>query len=223
MATLTVENYVKTIYQVCAETGSRAASTGVVAKRLGVSPGTVTSMLRTLAESGLADYQAYEGVQLTEAGQRLALLVLRRHRLVELFLVKTLGLTWDEVHEEAEHLEHAVSDALVDRIDDYLGYPDRDPHGDPIPRQDGSFPQVDAEPLAGLKPSTEFVLDRVMEQSPDFLRYLSESGLSIGTRGTIVENHPSAGALIVRTDDGQITLSRDLADKLLIRRNTPRR
>lgn len=223
MATLTVENYVKAIFQLCAESGSQAASTGVVAKRLGVSPGTVTSMLRTLAESGLADYQAYEGVQLTEAGKRLALLVLRRHRLVELFLVKTLGLTWDEVHEEAEHLEHAVSDALVDRMDDYLGRPDRDPHGDPIPRQDGSFPDVDAEPLAGLEPATEFVLDRVIEQSPDFLRYLSESGLSIGTKGLIVENHPSAGALVVRTKDGQVTLSRDLADKLLIRRTMAKR
>lgn len=223
MATLTVENYVKAIYQLCAETDVKGASTGAIAKRLGVSPGTVTSMLRTLSESGLADYQAYEGVQLTDSGRRLALRVLRRHRLVELFLVETLGLTWDEVHEEAEHLEHAVSESLVDRIDAFLGNPDRDPHGDPIPRSDGSVPENDAEPLASLAPSTEFVLDRVVEQSPEFLRYLSDSGMSIGTTGTVVENHPLAGALIVQTSDRQVSLGRDLADKLLIRRAKSRK
>lgn len=219
MATLTVENYVKAIYQVCTETDSEAASTGLLAKRLEVSPGTVTSMLRTLAESGLVNYQAYEGVRLTDSGRRLALRVLRRHRLVELFLVKTLGLTWDEVHEEAEHLEHAVSDSLVDRIDEYLEYPDRDPHGDPIPRSDGSIPETDgSEPLAACEPTTQFVLERVIEQSSDFLRYLSEAGLSIGTRGRVVSNHPSAGALVVETHDGQVTLGRELAEKVLVQR-----
>src|SRR5687767_8862588 len=101
MVTLTVENYVKAVYQLCGESRSGGASTGEIAKRLGVSPGSVTSMLRTLSESGLADYQAYGGVRLTDAGDRLALRILRRHRLIELFLVRTLGLTWDEVHEEA--------------------------------------------------------------------------------------------------------------------------
>ncbi len=219
MATLTVENYVKAIYQLCSESHEPSASTGAVAKRLGVSPGTVTSMLRTLAESGLANYQAYEGVHLSEAGKRLALRVLRRHRLVELFLVQTLGLTWDEVHEEAEHLEHAVSESLVDRIDQFLNYPDRDPHGDPIPRSDGSFPDaIGSEPLTTCEPTSEFVLERVIEQSPDFLRYLRESGLSIGTAARVVENHPHAGAVIVKTDQGQLTLGRDLADKLLVRK-----
>ena len=220
MATLTVENYVKAIYQICAESASESASTGIVAKRLGVSPGTVTSMLRTLADSGLANYQAYEGVRLTEAGSRLALRVLRRHRLVELFLVQTLGLTWDEVHEEAEHLEHAASDRLIDRIDKFLEYPDRDPHGDPIPRSDGSFPEDSlSEPLVACEPATEFVLDRVIEQSPDFLRYLSEAGLAIGSTGWVLENHPSARALVVKTTDGQVTLGHDLAEKMLIRRS----
>ncbi|MBX9653758.1 metal-dependent transcriptional regulator [bacterium] len=220
MATLTVETYVKAIYQICTEAHSRSAATGSVAKRLGVSPGTVTSMLRTLAESGLANYQAYEGVQLTEAGRRLALRVLRRHRLIELFLVQTLGLTWDEVHEEAEHLEHAVSDRLIDRIDSFLEYPNRDPHGDPIPRPDGSFPDDETtEPLVRCEAATEFVLDRVIEQSPEFLRYLSDAGLSIGSSGTVVENHPSARALVVKTSDGQVTLGHDLAEKILIRRS----
>lgn len=219
MATLTVENYVKTIFQICSETHAESASTGAVAKRLGVSPGTVTSMLRTLAESGLANYQAYEGVQLSDAGRRLALRVLRRHRLVELFLVQTLGLTWDEVHEEAEHLEHAVSEALVDRIDRFLNYPDRDPHGDPIPRSDGTIPDAaGSEPLTNCEPESQFILERVIEQSPDFLRYLRESGLSIGTAARVLENHPQAGALVVKTEQGQFTLGRDLAGKLLVRR-----
>jgi DtxR family Mn-dependent transcriptional regulator len=219
MVTLTVENYVKTIFQLCSETNTLSASTGAVAKRIGVSPGTVTSMLRTLAESGLANYQAYEGVELSESGKRLALRVLRRHRLVELFLVQTLGLTWDEVHEEAEHLEHAVSESLVDRIDQFLQFPDRDPHGDPIPRSDGTIPvAVGVEPLTACEPTSQFVLERVIEQSPEFLRYLRESGLSIGTDAQVVENHPQAGAIVVKTPQGQITLGRDLAHKLLVRR-----
>lgn len=221
MATLTVENYVKTIYLICGDEPSAAASTGELARRLGVSPGSVTSMLRTLSDSALADYQAYEGVRLTEAGKKLALRILRRHRLVELFLAQTLGLAWDEVHEEAEHLEHAVSDRLIDRIDQFLHFPRRDPHGDPIPAPDGSVETRPTVPLAALRPSHAFVLERVIDQTPDFLRYLSEAGLVIGSRGEVVENHPSAGALIVRSGSHQVTLGRDAADKLLVRRDEP--
>lgn len=217
MATLTVENYVKTIYLIGEEGEQKAASTGELARRLGVSPGSVTSMLRTLADSGLADYQAYEGVRLSEAGTRLALRILRRHRLIELFLARTLGLTWDEVHEEAEHLEHAVSDRLIDRIDEYLHYPRHDPHGDPIPKPDGSLDTKPNEPLACFHTQTPFVLERVLDQSPEFLRYLSQSGLGIGSKGVVIENHPSAGALIVRSGDSQITLGRSVAEKLLVR------
>ena len=138
MASLTVENYLKAIYQICLARDRKTAATGEVAQTLEVAPGTVTSMLKTLAESGLANYMPYEGVSLTPAGAALALRVLRRHRLIELFLVKTLELTWDEVHEEAENMEHAVSDLLIDRIDAYLGHPKVDPHGDPIPTADGA-------------------------------------------------------------------------------------
>jgi DtxR family Mn-dependent transcriptional regulator len=217
LATLTVENYVKTIYQICSESRTQPASTGELARRLNVSPGTVTSMLRTLDESGLAVYQAYEGVRLTEAGTRLALRVLRRHRLIELFLVQTLGLTWDEVHEEAEHLEHAVSDRLIDRIDEYLQFPRRDPHGDPIPLSDGTVPSFACEPLGQCAPATEFVLERVINQTPDFLRYLGEAGLEIGSRGLVIENHPSAGAVVVQTRGNRVTLGKDAADKVLVR------
>lgn len=217
MATLTVENYVKSIFQACAELGKGTASTGELARRLGVSPGSVTSMFRTLAESGLADYQAYEGVRLTDAGRRLALRVLRRHRLVELFLVKTLGLTWDEVHEEAEHLEHAISDALIDRIDQFLGFPASDPHGDPIPRPDGTMATIETKSLDHLRAGERFILERVLDQSPEFLRYLSQSGMKIGGTATVAENHPSAGALTVQIGGNSITLGLDVAQRLLVR------
>lgn len=218
MATLTVENYVKTIYQICGESPGESASTGEVARRLDVSPGTVTSMMRTLAESDLADYQAYGGVRLTEAGKRLALRVLRRHRLVELFLVRTLGLTWDEVHEEAEHLEHAVSDRVIDRIDEFLKFPSRDPHGDPIPLSDGTVPAFPCEPLDQCEPTTEFVLERVVNQSPEFLRYLGDARLEIGSYGFVIENHPSAGAMVIRAGEHTVTLGRDAASTMLVRK-----
>ncbi|MGL4460602.1 MAG: metal-dependent transcriptional regulator [Planctomycetia bacterium] len=220
MATLTVENYVKTIYQLTSDAAERPASTGDLARRLGVSPGSVTSMLRTLADSGLAEYQAYEGVRLSDVGKKLALRVLRRHRLVELFLEKTLGLSWDEVHEEAEHLEHAVSDRLIDRIDAFLRFPDRDPHGDPIPRSDGTVQPIAAEPLSEVPAKSTFVVERVVDQSPDFLRYLTRGGLMLGCRAVVVENHPSAGAVVVRTDGSpQTTLGSEQAMKILVRRD----
>src|SRR4029079_14706716 len=138
MPSLTVENYAKAIYQLPQAVDDWAVATGQISTALGVLPGTVTSMLKTLDESNLATYTPYEGVRLTSSGEALALRVLRRHRLIELFLSRTLNLAWDEVHEEAEHMEHAASDWLVDRIDTYLGYPSTDPHADPIPKADGT-------------------------------------------------------------------------------------
>ena len=142
---LTVENYVKTIFQIVSAQEDRPATTGQIAAALEVSPGTVTSMLKTLDAARLATHMPYEGVALTRSGRVLALRVLRRHRLLELFLLRTLDMSWDEVHDEAEHMEHAVSDLLVDRIDAFLGHPDVDPHGDPIPRADGDTPRLDCD------------------------------------------------------------------------------
>src|SRR5262245_6089342 len=137
MPSLTVENYLKAVLQLVIATKSEWVSTGQLALTLKVSPGTVTSMLKTLSDSGLARYKPYRGVSLTKQGRALALRMLRRHRLIELFLVRTLNLTWDQVHEEAENMEHSVSDMLIDRIDEYLGRPETDPHGDPIPAANG--------------------------------------------------------------------------------------
>lgn len=213
---LTVENYVKQIYQICASAGGEPATTGQIATQLGVSPGSVTSMLKTLSESQLATYTPYEGVKLTAAGSALALRIVRRHRLIEVFLVKTLGLDWVEVHEEAEHMEHAVSDLLVDRIDAYLGYPKADPHGDPIPSADGTLPEPNTQTLLTCIPGQEFRLARVTDQSPEFLNYLSDAGLAIGTTGRLITNREEAGTVSISIDDREATLGHTAAAKLLV-------
>lgn len=217
VASLTVENYVKAIYQKCSAGAGKPATTGEIAEALQVSPGTVTSMLKTLSETNLATYTPYEGVQLTSAGEALALRVLRRHRLIELFLVKTLQLSWDEVHEEAEHMEHAVSDRLVDRIDTFLGYPSADPHGDPIPAADGTIAESESRSLAACEQGEKVELVRVLDQSPEFLRYLSSTGLPLGAQGEVVARQAEAGVLTIRVDGNETTLGLDAAEKLLVR------
>ena len=216
MPSLTVENYVKAIYQICLEQEGKPAATGQLAAALRVSPGTVTSMLKTLSESSLATYTPYEGVALTDAGVGLALRVIRRHRLIELFLVKTLSLPWDEVHEEAEHMEHAVSDLLIDRIESYLGYPEVDPHGDPIPRADGTVQPTGTRSLADCLAGQKFRLSRVLDQSPEFLRFLTESGLPLGAHGKVLANLAQAGIVTIAIDGQRTSLGLEAAGKLMV-------
>jgi DtxR family Mn-dependent transcriptional regulator len=214
---LTVENYVKTIALIADRSGSHdAVGTGELATALNVSPGTVTGMLKTLSEADLATYTPYEGARLTASGQRLAMKVIRRHRLLELFLVQTLAMPWDEVHEEAEHMEHAVSDRLIDRIDAFLGRPAVDPHGDPIPRADGSVSEPEGFPLCQLRRGQRFRVVRVVDQDPAFLRYLSEYGLELHATGELVENRPEAGALVFRLQDRTVALGSEAAGKVLV-------
>ena len=217
MPSLTVENYVKMIYLLSADKpGVEAVATGELAQALDVSPGTVTGMLKTLSQADLSTYTPYEGARLTPSGQRLALSVLRRHRLVELFLAQTLSMPWDEVHEEAENIEHAVSERLVDRIDIFLGRPAVDPHGDPIPGADGSLTEPGGQPLASLDRGQRFRLIRVVDQDPSFLRYLTECGLDIGTEGTLEENRPEAGAVTLRVGERSVALGTAAAGKVLV-------
>jgi DtxR family transcriptional regulator, Mn-dependent transcriptional regulator len=217
VASLTIENYVKTIYLLCDGQSEPAAATGKVATALEVSPGTVTSMLKTLKETGLAEYTPYEGVRLTESGRRLALRVLRRHRLIELFLAHTLNMSWDEVHEEAENMEHAVSDLLIDRIDEYLGHPQSDPHGDPIPKADGTVPEAAVTSLSEGHAQQHFRIERVLDQSPEFPRYLSEAGLSLGAEGIVVAHRPESGVITLEVNGAQTTLASSVAEKLLVK------
>lgn len=218
MPSLTVENYLKAILQLELKSGRPRISTGALATRLGVSPGSVTSMLKTLSESELAAYVPYVGVELTLTGRKLATRMLRRHRLMELFLHSTLNLTWDQVHEEAEELEHSVSEFLIDRIDEFLGHPEADPHGSPIPAADGQM-RVDRSTTVALdscEVGSRVRFVRVVNQEPDFLRYLSESGFELGAVGSILENSEDAG--VVRADIGgqQLTVGRKAAQTIRV-------
>ena len=216
LPTLTVENYVKAIYQLSNPDRNDPISTGKLAAKLSVSPGTVTSMLKTLKESELADYMPYEGVRLTEAGRELALRVLRRHRLIELFLVRTLNLTWDEVHEEAENMEHAVSDLLIDRIDEFLGNPSADPHGDPIPRADGTVEPASRRSLAMCREGEFFRVVRVIDQAPEFLRYLSDTGLPLGCEGKVLGSRAESAMMTLEVNGAEISLAHRVAENLMI-------
>ncbi len=219
MPSLTVENYVKTIFQISTDQEGKPASTGQIASALGVLPGTVTSMLKTLDAARLATHKPYEGVSLTRAGRMLALRMIRRHRLIELFLLRTLEMSWDEVHDEAEHMEHAVSDLLIDRIDAFLGHPDVDPHGDPIPRGEAMTMQAaDAETrsLADVTDGSRFRLSRVLDQSSEFLRYLTDSGLTLGTVGEVERNPDGAGLMRIRLGRQSLSLALDAAGKIVV-------
>jgi DtxR family Mn-dependent transcriptional regulator len=195
-------------------------ATGQLAAILGVSPGSVTSMIKSLAESGLVDYRPYEGVNLTANGKALALRMLRRHRLIELFLARTLQLSWDQVHEEAENMEHAVSDFLVDRIDEYLGRPVCDPHGDPIPSADGVMrgDGEDALPLASAPAGANVRVVRVMNQGAEFLRYLADAGLQIGSEGVVRHNSSELGVVTTDIAGRSITIGYPAAHQVLVKR-----
>ena len=179
--TRAVQDYLKAIHSLGG--AERMVSPVDIAARLEVRAPSVTGMLKRLAEAGWIRYEPGHGAQLSELGIAEARRVIRRHRLIELFLTRTLQLKWDEVHEEAENLEHAVSDRLIDRIDAYLGHPQADPHGDPIPAADGSLRPDASCSLAQVQPGARFRLSRVLDQSPEFLRFLSDSGLAIGSAG----------------------------------------
>jgi DtxR family Mn-dependent transcriptional regulator len=217
MESITVENYLKAIYQLSGTAESGGAATSGLARCLNVTSGSVTLMLQRLAELGLVDYEAYRGVRLTKKGERIALRIVRNHRLIELYLTNTLNLPWDEVHEEAENLEHSVSDRLVDRIDEYLGHPDRDPHGDPIPDATGKFRTREGTPLVKCAPQSRFILLRVPDRSADFLRYLREGGLTVGATAMVLENQPSAGVVTVEVGGRPVSLSREMAASVLVR------
>ena len=218
LASQTVENYLKAIYVAQVPDDERSlVPMGQLAAALGVVPGTATTMVKTLAESGLAKYEPYMGVRLTPAGERLAAMVLRRHRLIEQFLVQVLSMNWSEVHEEAEKLEHAVSERLIDRIDEMLGRPSVDPHGDPIPGPEGelnrqSYPDLLTSPL-----DTPLSVIRVTDQDADFLRFLEQRGLKPGQRIRIEARDTTSDSVTLRSETGmQTTIGTRAASKLLV-------
>jgi DtxR family Mn-dependent transcriptional regulator len=214
----TVENYLKAIYQ--AQTGlprrDALVPMGQLAGALGVVPGTATTMVKALAESGLVRYEPYAGVRLTKAGEKLAALVLRRHRLVELFLVKVMGMNWTEVHDEAEALEHAVSDRLIDRIDEMLGRPEVDPHGDPIPSAEGTVDLPAYETLLTCALNERVRVSRVSDQDREFLHFVERHDLKPGAVVEVTERDAAADSVRVK-GAREFTIGARAASKVLVR------
>jgi len=204
MPTSTVEDYLKCIYLEQERTPGLLVPTGQIAAALQITPGTATAMVKTLADSGLVTHEPYAGVSLTPAGAQLAKRVLRRHRLVELFLVRVMGINWSEVHSEAEVLEHAVSDRLIERMDEMLGRPEKDPHGDPIPTARGDVREVeDLTTLLDCTVDLPLVLVRVIDQRTEFLRLLERHGLTPGTQLTVTGRDGLAETVEVRPQSGE--------------------
>lgn len=220
MATSTVEDYLKCILALEAgQPAGQLVGMGEIATAMDVAPGTVTSMVKSLEKDRHVVYAPYAGVRLTNQGRKLALHVLRRHRLIELFLVDVLGLDWSEVHEEAERLEHAMSDKLIDRIDARLGFPTSDPHGDPIPDAEGQFRAAPTLSLAECPPGGTFKIVRVSDQQQDFLRFVERNGLKPGSHVAVTHRDPLADAVTVRVKgDAETTFGHSAAAKLWVQR-----
>ena len=192
-----VEDYAKAIYALQTERGG-AVSTNALSERLGVTPGSASGMVRKLDALGLVTHVPYKGVMLTESGRKVALEVLRHHRLLELYLAESLGLPWDRVHDEAEVLEHHISEELEERIAAKLGDPTHDPHGDPIPTRELTIDEGDSTSLASLEPGARGRFTRISDQDAAMLRYLAERGISPGDAFEVVDKQPFDGPLFVR-------------------------
>ena len=214
--TAAVEDYAKAIYALARRGGGRVG-TSALADRLGVSPGTVTAMLKRMAEMGLVEHERYRGVALTDAGERVALEVIRHHRLIESYLADALGMPWDKVHDEAEVLEHYISEELEERIAAALGDPSHDPHGDPIPDRRLSLSADDAGvALADLDPGENGTFSRVSDSDPEMLRYLDERGIRPGARVAVQDREPFGGALMIVVDGTAHAIGVELARRMLV-------
>ncbi len=209
--TRVAEDYVTLIWKACEwpDDGRRPTTTELAAS-LGVTLSTVSANLKRLAREGLIRYEPYGAIELTEQGEQIALQMVRRHRLIETFLVQQLGYPWDQVHDEADRLEHAVSDTLMDRIDALLGYPEIDPHGDPIPRQ-GSAPAISATLLSGCAPGELVQIVRISDEEPDILKFLADQRIALGTPLQVETPMAATGLMTVRHGTNTIQLSAPIA------------
>lgn len=210
-----IEDYLKTIYTL--EQEESPVSTSRIAVARDVKPGSATSMIQRLAKLNLADYEKHYGVTLTELGQKIALEVIRHHRLVELYLIEALGFSWDEVHEQADLLEHVIGEKLEERIAAALNYPDFDPHGDPIPAKDGTVTLVDSFPLSEAEAGTQVRVARIPnDANGELLRYLGKLGLVPGTSLELVKVAPFAGPLTVKIGAETKVIGRRVAEAVLV-------
>jgi DtxR family Mn-dependent transcriptional regulator len=214
-----VEDYLKTIYQLSQGAGE-VATTGI-AERLEVAPASVTGMIKRMAESGLLEHEPYRGVRLTQEGRKAALAVMRRHRLLETYLITKLGYDWSSVHDEAERLEHAVSDELIERMAFALGDPKYDPHGAPIPTRDGEIERPEYLPLSDVEPGAKVALRQVGDDDSERLRYLKSIGLVPMVEMTVLDKQPFSGPITLRLGTKETkdrTIGMELAARLLVER-----
>ena len=217
MRTVATEDYLKAIYKLQRRTG--LAANAAIAEELGVKPASVTGMVGKLVQMGLVRHAPYHGAQLTGEGERLALEVVRHHRLVELYLSEFLGYPLDRVHAEADRLEHAVSPELAERLAEKLGHPAADPHGDPIPTKEGAIVEPRHERLCDVEPETSVVVRRVSDSDPERLRYLAELGLVPSANVRVVSTEPFGGPVILEVKGVERALGRELAATIGVSRS----
>ncbi|MEM8907497.1 MAG: metal-dependent transcriptional regulator [Bacteroidota bacterium] len=216
MISQTEENYLKAIFKIY-ESEQKAASTNSIAKQMDTSAASVTDMLKRLAEKKLINYKRYKGVTLTEEGDQMAKMLIRKHRLLEVFLVNKLHFSWDAIHDIAEQLEHIKSDALIERLDQYLGFPKFDPHGDPIPDAAGNFTFRKQILLTDLPMGTEAIIVGVQEHSTPFLQYLNRLALALGVKVEVIESFEYDESLKIRRNGEQeLILSNKVAQNLFV-------
>lgn len=211
-----IEDYLKAIYLLESENDGKGVSTTQVAEALNISSASVTNMIKKLAGLKLVDYESYYGARLTETGRKIALEVIRHHRLLELYLKEMMGYSWDQVHDEAEKLEHHISEQFEDRIAELLDHPTHDPHGDPIPSKDGVMPETANMKLTDVSENKPYLIGRVRDQDPDLLRYLEKIGLIPGVRIKLVEKAPFKGPITLDVEGKTLIIGHDVADAIFL-------
>jgi DtxR family Mn-dependent transcriptional regulator len=210
-----VEDYLKTIYKL--QRHGEAASTGAIARELGISPASATNMAKRLAEMRLVHYESYQGVTLTDAGIRIALEVIRHHRLLELYLKEIMDYSWEQLHEEAERLEHHISEAFESKLDELLGYPTHDPHGHPIPTREGTVDEMASSVLADAEPGQYVTVSHLNDDDPALLHHLEERGLLPGAGLKVVSREPFDGPMTVRIDGEEQLVGQVVARSVYVR------
>ena len=217
MPSPTVENYLKQILLISLEREKREVAMGLISEALGVTPGTATSMVKNLEREGWLSYKARKGVKLTGAGRKLGMNILRRHRLLETFLVETLGLDWSEIHEEAEELEHAISEKVLERLDEFLGKPRHDPHGHPIPTKGGLIQRHKSRSLLDCKEGMTVTIDSIDDQEKNFLKFARVRRIVPGNRIKILSREEVANAMELKIDSKtSFSIGFETARKILV-------
>ncbi|MGG6229940.1 metal-dependent transcriptional regulator [Tenacibaculum sp. SDUM215027] len=212
------ENYIKTMYHLAADY-KKGISTNAIAKKLDTKASSVTDMVKKLSEKDVVSYKKYQGVTLTDFGKKIAANIVRKHRLWEVFLVDKLNFSWDEVHEVAEQLEHIKSPKLINELDAFLGYPKRDPHGDPIPDKEGNLQIIEKSLLSTLKKNEVGVCVGVDDSSSEFLRFLDKQGIALGKQIKIIEKEPFDGSLMIEMEGKILSVSNKIASNLYLQKN----